>query len=1272
MLLLLAIMPISSQLKAQSFFGTIVGTVADTSGAVVFGATVKVTNVGTDTAQTVTSEPSGRYTAVNLVPGTYRVEVTKTTFKRFVRDDVVVEVGQTTRVDAPLQVGAVSETVEVSTTAPLLQTDSSTLSQEIEGAQVQEEPLNGRNVMNLVALAPGVVPTGGAMGTTGLDQANRTAGGQGFGNYEIGGAIQGQSGNYLDGVANVILGGNALALVPTQDAIQEFSVASSNAGAEFGRYSGGVVNMTTRSGSNAWHGSVWEYNRNRDYNANDFFSNQTGTPRGVWNQNQYGASGSGPLKKDKVFFTFTWESLKLLTSLASSVYVPTVAEQNGVFPKTISADPQGICNVAAYAGQTLPNGLSFPSGGTYISNLYVPGGGLKAGTTCGDPSNQVMKQFYPIPNTTALSNANYFSDFPLGNHQEQYNARVDVTLSAKQRLFFRYSYWAPTDIPHTEFNDQGYKNGTTGNGTTWPTADGASSYFTTQGVAGDTITINPTTVADVRLTYIRQYAPNFAQGLNVNEAQFDGGGGNGYFATLSKSEIIHEQPSVGISGGDNFYQLTSYTNSGITWDNTYGAAATFTKIVGPHTIKIGGEFREMDTSAFNPGGGGGSGAFTYGNQAWMKDEWANFLVGYSSTGTFKSSAETAAYIYYQGYYVTDSFQAARNLTINAGLRYELPGVGASRHNAATVLLPNTVDPLTGIMGTTAFVASSLYSPRTTNAPLHNLFAPNLGFAYRASDKTVIRGGYGISYLPLDINGGWNPAAATNSATTAWNHSTAGSNPTSYQLQTDLANTIAGGGVPASGARYPTAATQPTLFLSGVENIVTNPTNSSFITGLPATTSTVNYLNKALSGPVTTTGVFPFTQHWNAAISHEFKGNMLVEVSYNGLKGLNMPEIGSRQFNLLPDSILLSSAYSAVNSTGQANATTNATTAGLAASAAAGYTGCQTNPVQAPGLLAGQQAGTNSNNFTIGQCAKPYPFVSGLTDSLGYYAIENYHAFAARMEKRVGAGGVLNANYTYAKNMGNTDTQAGFVEQGATVQGASADNGIQDYNNLKSEYSLISYDVTNRVIVNYVLSMPFGKGKKYANSLGNAGNAVVSGWTLNGITTFQSGFPIFLKASGSSGTKNVLANRPLVVPGCNAKIGGSGLARYRNGAWFNLNCFEDTGTTTNQVYSSSGTVLQSMTNPYLPTGWSTGYLYGNEPRTDPTLRSDGVKDFDVSVGKSTAVWEKANLAFRVEFYNIMNRVQFAPPGPSVGASQEGAIVYQVNHPRQLQMSLRLNY
>jgi len=312
---------------------------------------------------------------------------------------------------------------------------------------------------------------------------------------------------------------------------------------------------------------------------------------------------------------------------------------------------------------------------------------------------------------------------------------------------------------------------------------------------------------------------------------------------------------------------------------------------------------------------------------------------------------------------------------------------------------------------------------------------------------------------------------------------------------------------------------------------------------------------------------------------------------------------------------------------------------------------------APGLV-----GTSAT-FTVGQCLKPNPYYNNLQDTAQFIGNQNYRSVQLKAEKRFGAAGVLMANYTWAKNMADTDQQGvnAFVENKSV-------GFIQDFNNPGGEYSLISYDATNRTIINYVLKMPFGKGQKYANDLNGVANVLASGWGVNGITTFQSGFPLTFTTS----VQNQLAQkfgagitRPNMVAGCNSNIGGSGLARVNAGSWFNPSCFQYPG----------------------------DYAYGNEPRVDSQLRTDGIKNFDVALQKSTSLHEAVSLDFRAEFFNIFNRVQFGPPNtlapvsptcpiwsPTANATNSacaatntfGQVTTQVNNPRQIQFSLRLNY
>ena len=812
---LAAILAVSSPLRPQSFYGSILGTVTDSSGAVVPDATVTVTNIGTNEVQRVPSNAEGNYSTVNLVPATYNVEVTKAGFKRFVSDRVTIGVGAVVRVDAVLVVGAVSETVKVTAEAPLLQTDTSAMSQEIGGLQVRELPLNGRNVLNLIALAPGVVPGGSSTGSTGLNQGTRS-GNQGWGNYQIGGAIQGQGTEYVDGSPINVLGGNTVALVMTQDAVQELSVITSNASADFGRSAGGVVNMTSRSGTDALHGSVYEYFENTDLNANNFFNNRLGAARPQDNQNQYGVVFSGPIRKDKAFFFFGWEGFAKSIGESSPTNVPTQAMQNGVFTNPIT-DPLGNCQIAQ----------NLAAGTWTISNLWQG--------TCGDPLAHILMNYYPLPNTSGASN--WFLTTPITNHQNQYNGRFDLSISPRHRLFGRYTYWTLHDTGFSEFNDAGG----------WPTANGHVINNAHQLVLGDTYTLRPNSVLDVRINYVRAYSPNLPASVSVNESQF----GPAY-AALASQMSIHALPVFTLNGIHNFYNFGNITGYAAGWWNTYGANANLIKIIGAHSLKFGTELRLMDQSGTGFDGSG-SGQYTY-NTTYTGDEWASFLMGYPTQVQFGTFNKTASYNYYQAYYVTDSWQTKRNLTLDLGFRYELPGAVSERNNKATVLLPNSIDPYTGATGTLTLVDSPLYSHRSTVLPKYNLFAPRLGFAWRLNNDFVIRGGYGIFYLPADLTGELASSSLVNAATTQIN--VTGALPTSLQ---DL---------------YPTTLNQPI-----------GRSDPGFMTLYCCTASLKN-----ISGPVPEQN-FPYVQEWNFTVSQQFRHNWEAEISYAGLKGTNLPGIG---------------------------------------------------------------------------------------------------------------------------------------------------------------------------------------------------------------------------------------------------------------------------------------------------------------------------------------------------------------------------------------------
>src|SRR6266403_2539909 len=275
---------------AQTTFGNIIGTVSDTSGGALEGAQVTLTNQETDAKLTQTTGSDGLYQFSNLLPGRYRIDVEKPGFKHTTQPDIVVQVQQTSSINLTMQVGDVSQTVEVTSETPLLQPDSSSLGQVIDERKTNEIPLNGRNVFNLITLSPAAIAQGGSGGSqVGQNPFS-------WGNYQVGGSFGNQSAEYLDGQPVNIGYINLPVLLPDQDSISEFKVQYNNLGPEWGKFAGGVINLSTKSGTNTWHGSAYEYLRNKVFNANEYFNKNLELSNGQSNnpppftQNQYGAT----------------------------------------------------------------------------------------------------------------------------------------------------------------------------------------------------------------------------------------------------------------------------------------------------------------------------------------------------------------------------------------------------------------------------------------------------------------------------------------------------------------------------------------------------------------------------------------------------------------------------------------------------------------------------------------------------------------------------------------------------------------------------------------------------------------------------------------------------------------------------------------------------------------------------------------------------------------------------------------------------------------------
>ena len=1128
--------------QAQMTFGSIVGTVIDNSGAVIPNAKVTLTNAGTGERSTSSSNAEGNYQFPNLNPGNYRIEVEQSSFKRLIRQPIIVDVQATVRVDSRLQPGSASQTIEVTADSPLLQTQEASLGTEVEGRMVQDAPLNGRNVLNLAELAPGVVPQGGAL-------SNPTGGNIfAWGNYQIGGGTANQSVTYIDGAPVNVNYVHLTALVPTEDFVQEFKVQTNNLGPEFGLFAGGVINIATKRGGNTFHGSGYEYLRNKVLNANTYFNNASHTPRPPFTQNQYGASLLGPIFPNKTFFSVAWENFALRQGQGFLLTVPTNAMRSGDFSAlgTKIYDPLTTCGVAG----TPSCAPGQPTRAQFAGNVL----------TRISPVAKALLREWPSPNLPGLTN-NYSANASSGGNSSQYNGRIDHTFSDKQHIFGRYTYWGDHNLGIDPLGTGSYTNS-------------PADFHTNQIVIDDTYAANPTTVFDLRIAYLR-FTFQSAPALNADLTSI------GLPSSFTSSVQFHTYPNLSIQNISNgSFNVAQDVN------NSYSIIPSVFKVIGRHTLKAGADLRRLDQSFVQNNNPGGSfsfdNAFTAANPNTASTDgtgigFASFLLGYGAGGAADVLANTVGYQYLLGAYVGDTIQVTPRLTFNAGIRWDYPGPWTERHDQLITFQPAAASPLatlTGLplKGNFALVNSSQRPARSQSDPHWKLFAPRVGVAYRLTDKTVIRAGYGVFFLPPDTVLNMEPyGASINTTSTPWVPSLNGSATPYNTLDNPFPNGIQkpiGRGAAYQSALYGTSVSAP---------VANEP--------------------------------YPYAQQWNLAVQREFGGGSSIEVAYAGAKGTHLPGL-VQNLNQLPNQYL-----------------------------AQGTALLQQVPNPFYGIIT--NGSLAAKTVQAGQLLRPYPQFTGVSDAGSFNRDSNYNALQVSTHKRFRSGGTVFASYTWANIMSSTDTQTAWLEKGAIY--ATTYTGPQDNYNPGGERSLSLFDVPQRFVVGYTVDLPFGTGARWMGSAGHALDAVVGGWSVNGITTLQSGFPVAIVAQGNfTSTFGGGNTRPNVVPGCNR--GKSGSAQSKLNQWFNTQCFTQPNT----------------------------FSFGNETRADSRIRTAGIANWDAALVKKFQVGEHFNMQFRTEFFNLFNRVQFGSPAPQLGLTQFGQVSSQENNPRLVQFGLRASF
>ena len=706
------------------------GVVTDAGGAVVNGAKVSVMSVETGTRRDTVTNESGFYEFLLLQPGTYNLAVQREGFKQIAQQGIRLEVNQVARVNLTMQLGAVSESVEVRAAAPLLESSTSSVGQVVETKAVSDLPLNGRNFAQLAILSPGAIGVGyGPAGTIGSgsrpDDTRPGAELMVNGNREMSNNIT------LDGVDDNFRRNALITVRPSVEDIQEFKMQTNLFGAEQGRSSGATVNVITKSGSNQFHGSVFEFIRNNDLDARNFF-NAAGTPQPPYHQNQFGASMGGPLIHNKLFFFTDYEGFRKEQGTATSVNtVPTLAERTGNFSQVRPIyDPASV--------------IPTPGTASGYTRTEFPGDIIPAYRF--DSVTSRLVQAYPLPVAPGLV-SNQFTNPVLGQQYDQGDARGDYVLSSKDTVFGRFSRQdTRTQTPSTF----GFRNvpGVSiplnlGNSGAYAGTNRQTAY---NAVAAYTHVFSPTFLVDFRMGFSRFNMHNL-------DAQAPSSGPG--LGTQLGVPYSNQLPQA---NGMPIFSLSGYTGIGgpaaiptIRLENTFNPVGSFTKIYGNHTLKFGSSLvrRQIIDYQMNQG----NGLFNFdtnftanpNSPAGTGDAMAGFLLGaYSSLSQDLQLVWAGYRVLEMGTYIADDWRVNGKLTLNLGLRYE--------YMPPPVEVANRMMNLNNLTGK-VMIAGYNSDPHVGILTQWTMFAPRFGFAYQLFRNTVLRGGYGIFYNANGSGGG---------------------------------------------------------------------------------------------------------------------------------------------------------------------------------------------------------------------------------------------------------------------------------------------------------------------------------------------------------------------------------------------------------------------------------------------------------------------------------------------------------------------------------------
>ena len=1092
--LVLALLLITSGALLAGVTASISGTVTDPSGAVIAGATVVATDVDTGVAVTLTTNSQGFYSFQSLPLGKYRIDVTQAGFKAYVQTGLVLDVNSALVVDVSLQVGQATDKVEVSSAALHVDTESTQMGEVITGKEMTDVPLVTRSYTDLLALQPGVVPTASQM--TGAFSGPFVSAGFAVplvsgdlnsGALSVNGMRESENGFILNGVLVQELGFSGAGAIPNLDSLAEFRILTNNFDAEYGNYSGGLINVVTKTGTNQYHGNVFEFLRNTDFDAKNYFD----AGRGAYHENQFGGTFGGPIKKDKIFFFADYQGNRLVQGVTQLITgAPTSAEEMGNLSGfansfiTPSGAPTTVTG-SAWATQ-LSTQLGYPV--AVGENYYVPGctttnpvsgcvfgsptGPQLSTTAFNNISANLLKYILPANGTNSSGVPTYSTNAEAINLTDnKFSGRGDANTDFG--LLTAYFYWDRYNRidPYWPSNAPLYPGFA---------VDGKGQTYNVN--LGDTKTINSSSVNEFRIGYFRLDTlfnqPQGGKGVSLASLGFGSGAGGapGIVPLVPSLEGVPE-----IDFNDFVIGVPSRPNGLI--DNIYQILDNYSKVIGTHTLKFGGQYHydqlEEDLIDNVSNGNFFFGSNFNGQPSETGVDFVDFLLGAPSSYVQGQSYPSYGRNFYFGLYGQDSWRVKSNLTFNYGLRYDVSSPWKVKYNQFQTLIPGeqSLDfpgsPVGWVFPGDPHVPSTLAPTRWNN------FAPRLGLAYSfgehegllgkilgAPGTTSIRAGYGIFYSTFEGATDFNEIGDA-----PFGNYTGQNEPT---FGTPFTNRASGDSITNF---FP--VTQPPLHFSPSHPASGPPydnlTDFYNAFGTIGSSPAFYYKNR-----------LPYAEEYELSIEHQITRSDLLTVSYVGTQGHRL--LSSLSANPGSPSLCLQLAAEGAIAVGTTNTTCGPGNENLVYALPGG--GFQ------PGTRLNFPGTTLPNGTPIVPFGNDSYFITAGASSYNSAQI-NYRHTSGRLQTLIG--------YTFSKSF---DDSSGYGEQ------------INPINSRLSR-GLSAFDSTHNFVASYNYTLPIDKlpGPK----------PLTNGWGISGITRFSTGLPVTLVETDDQSLLGTGFGGPITLP-----------------------------------------------------------------------------------------------------------------------------------------------